>query len=527
MGVCPELWGFPVSNTKIYAAGVLPTENLNVVRPADQRSGSGLRPEIFTPGQRRQALIKLMTVWAPYLSASEVVLVGWLLANTVCRDRPFGFYSLPQLVNGVPNHRDGGMWTAGTGLSEPTVRRTIASCIAKGLIHTCRDPRGTRFTVELSWKPAAGLAADSNVVTLNIPRSRRNASVQPAAHMQADVSDEWDAPGGNQNDQEGVINLITGAFQNDHPSIGKPTNQDTIQGEDCDAVASRPVALPEVRIRKRPTAPGTSLNLPRSGFGKVDASPRCAAPPPAEPARFEPRTNVADAIKAAGEARKARLAEARKRIDVRAYATTWLGAWGDTYPGTPCPGWSEKVGGMLKKSLKAYWLKGQEHRVHDFLDWSVRNWDVILAAKLAWMRQSAPPALPCIEFVARFLRNFQEAWGEQEELKFRGTQPGQKQAAYALAKREGITIDVALARVIAREASEKTLREVNEVAARASRDKRIAKLAADRAAGATRFTRENPHPRAHENIRERIPVPTVTPEMAILQPIAFDPELLK
>ncbi|WP_342154596.1 hypothetical protein [Methylorubrum sp. SB2] len=487
----------------------------------------GVRLHEFTLPEKQQAFVTLMTVWAPHMSASEVVFIGWLLANTVSRGKRSGAYSLPQLINGVPNHRDGGMWTAGTGLSEPTVRRTIASCTAKGLIHTCRDPRGTRFTVVLTWNPATGQAEESNVVTLNLPRSRRNASAQPAADMQADVPEEWDAPGGDQNDQEGVINLITGACQNDHSSIGKPTNQDTIQGEDCDAVASRPVVLPEVRIRKRPTAPGTSLNLPRSGFGKVDASPRCAAPPPAEPARFEPRTNLADAIKAAGEARKARLAEARKRIDVRAYATTWLGAWGDTYLGTPCPGWSEKVGGMLKKSLKAYWLKGHEHRVHDFLEWSVRNWDVILAAKLSWMRQSPPPALPCIEFVARFLRNFQEAWGEQEELKFRGTEPGQKQAAFALAKREGITIDVALARVIARDASEKTMREVNEVAARANRDKRIAKLAADRVAGATRFTRENPHPRAHENVYERIPVPTVTPEMSVLQPIAFDPELLK
>ncbi|KQQ17375.1 hypothetical protein ASF59_00070 [Methylobacterium sp. Leaf121] len=463
----------------------------------------------------------LGTVWAPHLTASEFVLVAWLLANAVPRGKRSGVYSISQFVEGVPNHRDGGMWTAGTGLSEKTVRRAIASCLAKGVIHTSRDPRGTRFAVVLSWNPATGKAEESNVVSLNLPRAARRAQSEPSAHMQAAETDDQDDWEGGQFDREGVVNLTRDGGQIDHPSIEIPTNQETYR-EDPDATASRPVIIPEVRIRKRPAA--SVPILARSGFGKVDASPRCAAPPPAEASRFDPRQSVTAAIDAAGKARAQRLVEARKRIDTNAYATTWVAAWGEAYPGSPHREWTQKAAGILKKAVEGQWTSRHRPQVHDFLEWVVGNWDVILASKFAWMRESPPPAMPEIEFVARQMRKFQEAWAEREELRFRGTLPGQQQAAHALAKREGIMIDVALARVIAKDAAEKARREINEIAASAARDKRIAKLAAAQA-NAPRFTRDNPHPRAHENVRTPIVIPGGADiEPFSIQPITFNPD---
>ena len=210
---------------------------------------------------------------------------------------------------------------------------------------------------------------------------------------------------------------------------------------------------------------------------------------------------MADAIKAASDLRAKRVAEARKKLDVRSFEVTWDAACVEAYPGQPIAAWTVKQAGMLKRTLKASWPKRHEGQVHDFLHWAVVNWDVILGAKLGWMQKSAPPSKPCIEFVARFLRNFQEAWADKEELRWRGTQDGVKQEAMALAKRERITIEVATARVIAMRASMRDREAIARMTAKTARDARLAMLAADRSR-ATRFTKENPHPRAHERVHE-------------------------
>lgn len=109
----------PISNRQAESWPVRgqPARSKHEMEPAHELPNEGARLHEFTLPQKLQAFTTLMTEWAPHLSASEVVFIGWLLANTVNRGKRSGAYSLPQLVNGVPNHRDGGMWTAGTGLS--------------------------------------------------------------------------------------------------------------------------------------------------------------------------------------------------------------------------------------------------------------------------------------------------------------------------------------------------------------------------------------------------------------------------
>ncbi|PXW51827.1 hypothetical protein BY998_13226 [Methylobacterium sp. B4] len=114
------------------------------MEPAHSLPYDGARPHEFTLPQKLDVFATLATVWAPHLSPSEFVLVAWLLGNCIPRGKRSGVYSIPQLVDGVPNHREGGMWTAGTGLSEKTVRRTVASCLDKGIIHTARRRAAAR-----------------------------------------------------------------------------------------------------------------------------------------------------------------------------------------------------------------------------------------------------------------------------------------------------------------------------------------------------------------------------------------------
>lgn len=471
------------------------------------------RPHELPLSQKLEVFTRIATVWAAHLTPNEVCLVLWIAANTIGRGKRSGCYSLPQLVNGVPRKDGSGKWTDGTGLSLMTVRRVVASLREKGLIHTSQEERGTRFTLVPTWNPATGLAEESNVLSLNLPRAARRAAHLALVHVKAPAEGDQSEWGGVLREQGGCSERTRGGVQVEHPSKGKPTKGFTYEGKDPDTTASRPVAvLPEVRKRVRPAG---YVAVPRqagtrSAPGNVEPSPRCAAPPPAETAQFDPSQSVVAAIETATAAR---VAEARKRVDTHGFAVTWRAAFAQAHPSVPCPEWTAKAAGMFKKAVTRNWPESRRSQVHDFIEWAVQSWDVILGAKFAWMRESTPPALPDIEFVARMIGKFQEGWAEREELRWRGTEPGTKQAAYALAKREGITIEVAVARVIAREASQATLLKAETLAIQARRDRDDAYRTAEQTNRATRFTRDNPHPlsRAAQEARAAKPNAPVAP----------------
>ncbi|ACL60241.1 hypothetical protein [Methylobacterium nodulans] len=445
----------------------------------------GVRLHEFTRSEKNEIQARLFTEWAAHLSTAETTLIGWLLANTVARGHRSGTYSLNQLINGVPKRDGSGMWTAGTGMSLNTIRRAIEAARSRGLIHTSQCERGTIFTVVLTWNPKTGKAEESNVVALNLPRARRaNLTVVPNEQTAPDAdAGEWGVP---NSDKGGCLNLIEGGIRFGHPSIEKPTNQETISREDPAPPCGPRSLLPEVRKRTRPVPAQTpSVSVPET----VQPSPRCAAPPPTAQA----------AIDRAAEARKARLAAARKRVDTHAWRTTWEAAYSECYPARTIAMWTDRETGILKKAVNRHWPANRLSEVHNFLDWVVRNWDPIRKAKLGWMEKDPPPSQPQIGFVARLFPKFHEAYSDQAELKWRGTLPGTKQKVIALMRDKGLTEEVAFRQVLARQEAERNEERMRKLAAQAKRDREVAMLAAATARRETRFTKENPHPRAHEN----------------------------
>ena len=206
---------------------------------------------------------------------------------------------------------------------------------------------------------------------------------------------------------------------------------------------------------------------------------------------------MAGAIERVTTDRVTRLQAMRQRKDAHAYEATWSAAWGETYPGRPCVAWTKKSAGMLKKAV-GRWPEKALGTVHAFLDWTVRNWDAIRLEKLARLKTPSPTQ-PDIEFVARFVSSFQEAWADKEELRWRGTLPGTRQSVLFLMRSKGVSEDVAIAQVIADQKSMAERARLETILMETRRNRHIAEIASENARRATRFTAENPHPRAHEN----------------------------
>jgi hypothetical protein len=463
----------------------------------------------FSLPKKVEAFKRLGTVWAAHLSTYELTLVAWLMSNTLCRGKRSGTYSYPQLMGGVPNHREGGMWTGGLRISERKLRNVIEALRVKGLIETALTERGTRFTVMLEWSPETGKAEESNVVPLNLQRPRRRAGRTPVQQRQATAEEavgEWDGAladdeaaargaGGERHRVPGVRGTPC------PPSIEKPTKQETYKGTTvataAEAYGPRTV-LPEIRKRNRSAASVQTS----SGFVPETSSPspRCAAPPPATPG-LPPgdERHRSDLAKLHPEARRAAILS---RADPFAWEATWAAAWAETYEAAGCLGWSKKAGGMLRMRVKNSWPSNRMPEVHAMLEFTVRNWDTIVRSRhLSWMTKSVPPERPDIEFVGKFFARFHEAYASKAELEWLGMQDGTKQAVHALVKRTGMTREMALAHVLAKARESADLVEARKLAAQAKRDREMQILAADRAERATRFTPENPHPRAHENKR--------------------------
>ncbi|TFZ61116.1 hypothetical protein E4V01_00440 [Methylorubrum sp. Q1] len=461
------------------------------MEPAHGLPYDGARPEKYDFKYPEQVEItrRLGLVWMRHLSASEFKIVHWLICNTVLRGHRSGEYSQVQICSGVRS-RNGGMWAEGTGLSERIVRDAVKSLRDMGLLHTEPGEWSTRFTVITTWSPETGQAEESNVVALNLPRARR-AQTQPTVHMQAAEDGEWDAGAPAEFAGDDRQNLPVGGGRICPPS-NRPSSNPSPTNEEPDTTASRPVAtIAGIRIRRRPSGAVASPVpvLARSGFGKVEASPRCAAPPPAE--------TVEEAIHRVQGDRVARLQALRQRKDAHAFERTWAAAWADAYEGRPCVAWTKKSAGMLKKAV-ARWPEKALGSVHDFLDWSVRNWDAIRLTKLARLKTPSPTQ-PDIEFLARFISSFQEAWADKEELRWRGTLPGTRQSVLFLMRSKGVSEDVALAQVIAAQRNDAERTKLEKIRADTQRDRRVAEIAADNARRAKRFTAANPHPRAAEN----------------------------
>jgi hypothetical protein len=88
-------------------------------------------------------------------------------------------------------------------------------------------------------------------------------------------------------------------------------------------------------------------------------------------------------------------------------------AWDDTYPDEQCPIFDVRDYVVLPGVLKARLYDNVPAR-HDFLDFVVRNWSQIMAARFGWMRQP-PPSRPALRFICQraFVTTLLDAYADR------------------------------------------------------------------------------------------------------------------
>lgn len=176
------------------------------------------------------------------------------------------------------------------------------------------------------------------------------------------------------------------------------------------------------------------------------------------------------------------------------YEQSWAEGWKEGgYKGVS-PAFTRKVGGMLKKAM-ANWPARSGDR-HEFIRWCVVNWSAACAAHMRWMKDSPPPAIPEPMFFARFIRYFAVAWADRDNVKWQGTAPGTRQQIDAL-KRTGMSEEAAILEAAKQQALSEDRKQRAAQLRSAETTLKMAQAAAARSA--TRFTKENPHPRSAEN----------------------------
>ena len=89
----------------------------------------------------------------------------------------------------------------------------------------------------------------------------------------------------------------------------------------------------------------------------------------------------------------------------------------ELHPAVPQVAATRKSYGMINKLLVPQNIPGAT--VHEWLDWVVRNWDIIEREHFKWLNragESGFPKVPNIQIVIAHRRGFLDAWGRKEEL---------------------------------------------------------------------------------------------------------------
>jgi hypothetical protein len=116
---------------------------------------------VFTATQKLELTKRLTLSWSVYLSHIEFRVFSWIFGNTIVRGSHWGYYSITQMVRGVPKYdSEGSYWCAGTGLSRSSVIRALASLQQKGALLAQTGDNASFYSnyyaINLDWSPWRG-----------------------------------------------------------------------------------------------------------------------------------------------------------------------------------------------------------------------------------------------------------------------------------------------------------------------------------------------------------------------------------
>lgn len=99
-------------------------------------------------------------------------------------------------------------------------------------------------------------------------------------------------------------------------------------------------------------------------------------------------------------------------------------------------------------------FKGTSPELHDFIDWIVSNWGVVMVERFGWMKRKKPPELPNLRFVLGFKHEFFAEYGRRSVDRYLASLSDHERAIRRGKLRDGLTeqqVDIQLAERRARQ----------------------------------------------------------------------------
>jgi len=387
--------------------------------------------------------------------------------------------------------RCGSTWTSGLGLSDQQIRNVLKSLECKAMIlPIVRGQKGLTLAVNLAWQPQE-------------PREELiySEAASSARAMDAELGARGvDAP---LMDAGGPLNSARGA-----PSNGLGDNKESPKRKHQEDNTT-----PAIRWRERPATPASpeKASLPEL---KRLRSP-AAIVPNAAPQRpsstqddlFAPSAPAPRPVPAGAAAVRAQQAKAKaKRDALRSIAKpgalmkTWQAAFEETFEGIPNAVFIPPTMidlGKLKSAVLAKW-RGKTEDLHDVIEFTVHNWRGIMERHFGWMTKSPPPTLPSLAFFIQFRLQFIDIWTSRATDRWLDDLPPTEQTRLIeLTFKQGISTEVALAKIGEEKALSRLRGEMDRREAEADRKLRTGLLALEQANRVPVYGVHNPYPQSY------------------------------
>jgi len=346
------------------------------------------RPQDFTGKQKLAIQNVLNREWGPYLDPHEFRVAAYIMDNSIQWGRKQFDVTMRQMQSGIPNAEGPWPWKLPPiNVPERTLNRTLKAMKQRGIIiSVVKEMRCTFLSINLDWRPADGVRSMSEALS-------------GSARMAEELC-QGGGPykqNGKQNEENNNSLSLRSAKSGLPLSVRKrvrPAEAAIPEQEEPTPVPAAPSrTVPSVSAPKRPTSRAMQFEDDTAGTATERVQ----------------RQSV--------ETTRQKAAAAREQDKAGAYHTTYVTAWRETYPGVPCPTWSEKDQQIFRSVLKARIYDNVTAR-HDFVSFVVRNWAQIRSLKLGWMTKLAPPDKPMLSFLTnpKMMPYFLDAFAERTHM---------------------------------------------------------------------------------------------------------------
>lgn len=316
---------------------------------------------LTSPSLHRDWFRVLHRQWKPALSHVEYAVAMMVFDRTLGWGKDWEGITYEHFIGGVWA-RDGKLIHPGTGFKRKAVAKALASLIKKGALRTQPSEVHTQmieYSLNYEWIPDMKLTVPKRFRENQFPQSPQPVSLKPQTSFPKKLKEEEKEDGTKQTTSADAELAKPG-----EQKIETDFKNETAIPEQVDVVGDALLRLNSEHAQRH------AARLEKNELGRAELM---AIWQRAFTETFQQSLCVPLKVKDIGA--------------LRSYGKRWQGA---------------SVAGESSVTFGA------------FVDWSVRNWKVVLDTEMQWCKQ--PPALPAPLFLVRFGEHFERAFAARDAV---------------------------------------------------------------------------------------------------------------